>query len=293
MSGKSKVAASKPLGVFHTLNMSQITQQQKGTLMAEKILEVRDVSKCYGGRGKKNHEASMTRALDHVNFYVEQGEYLAIMGPSGSGKSTLLNCIATIDTPTSGRIVVGGKDVTSLRSKDLAQFRREELGFVFQDSNLLDTLTIRENIALALTISHVSAKQIATQVESLAQRLNIETTLDRYPYEVSGGQKQRAAAARAVITKPHLMLADEPTGALDTKSARDLLDAFAFLNSLGTTILMVTHDSTVASYCERIVFIRDGKLWGQMRRGSSDRRSFHSRIVEATTRMEEGDSYDC
>lgn len=293
MSGKSKVAASKPLGVFHTLNMSQITQQQKGTLMAEKILEVRDVSKCYGGRGKKNHEASMTRALDHVNFYVEQGEYLAIMGPSGSGKSTLLNCIATIDTPTSGRIVVGGKDVTSLRSKDLAQFRREELGFVFQDSNLLDTLTIRENIALALTISHVPAKQIATQVESLAQRLNIETTLDRYPYEVSGGQKQRAAAARAVITKPHLMLADEPTGALDTKSARDLLDAFAFLNSLGTTILMVTHDSTVASYCERIVFIRDGKLWGQMRRGSSDRRSFHSRIVEATTRMEEGDSYDC
>ncbi len=261
--------------------------------MAEKILEVRDVSKCYGGRGKKNHEASMTRALDHVNFYVEQGEYLAIMGPSGSGKSTLLNCIATIDTPTSGRIVVGGKDVTSLRSKDLAQFRREELGFVFQDSNLLDTLTIRENIALALTISHVPAKQIATQVESLAQRLNIETTLDRYPYEVSGGQKQRAAAARAVITKPHLMLADEPTGALDTKSARDLLDAFAFLNSLGTTILMVTHDSTVASYCERIVFIRDGKLWGQMRRGSSDRRSFHSRIVEATTRMEEGDSYDC
>ena len=293
MSGKSKVAASKPLGVFHTLNMSHITQQQKGTLMAEKILEVRDVSKCYGGRGKKNHEASMTRALDHVNFYVEQGEYLAIMGPSGSGKSTLLNCIATIDTPTSGRIVVGGKDVTSLRSKDLAQFRRGELGFVFQDSNLLDTLTIRENIALALTISHVPAKQIAAQVESLAQRLNIETTLDRYPYEVSGGQKQRAAAARAVITKPHLMLADEPTGALDTKSARDLLDAFAFLNSLGTTILMVTHDSTVASYCERIVFIRDGKLWGQMRRGSSDRRSFHSRIVEATTRMEEGDSYDC
>lgn len=261
--------------------------------MPEKILEVRDVTKCYGGRGKKNREGTMTRALDHVNFYVEKGEYLAIMGPSGSGKSTLLNCIATIDTPTSGRIVVGGQDVTALRPKDLARFRREELGFVFQDSNLLDSLTIRENIALALTISRVPAKQINTQVEGLAQRLKIEKTLDRYPYEVSGGQKQRAAAARAVITKPHLMLADEPTGALDTKSARDLLDAFSFLNSLGTTILMVTHDLTVASHSERIVFIRDGKLWGQMRRGTSDRQTFLSRIVEATTRLEEGGSYDC
>ena len=263
--------------------------------MGEKILEVCDVSKCYGatGKGRKHHEANLTRALDHVNFFVDKGEFIGIMGPSGSGKSTLLNCIATIDTPTSGRILVGGNDITRLASKDLARFRREELGFVFQDSNLLDTLTVRENIALALTISRVPTSQIVTQVESLAARLFIAETLDRYPYEISGGQKQRAAAARAVITKPHLVLADEPTGALDSKSAKDLLDAFCFLNDMGATILTVTHDASVASYCDRIVFIRDGRLWGQMSKGEDDRKAFFARIVNATTRLEEGDSRDC
>lgn len=258
-----------------------------------KIVEVRDVSKCYGGKnkGRHGHTENMTRALDHVNFCVEQGEFVAIMGPSGSGKSTLLNCLATIDTPTNGRITIGGKDVVGLSARELARFRREELGFVFQDSNLLDTLTIRENIALALTISRVPAQTINEQVEALARQLSIADTLDRYPYEVSGGQKQRAAAARAVITKPHLVLADEPTGALDTKSARDLLETLGFLHEMGTTILMVTHDSSVASYCDRIVFIRDGRLWGQMSRGNDDRKTFLARIIAATSQLEEGESY--
>ena len=259
--------------------------------MAEKvsmntIVEVRDVSKCYGGKmGRHGHTESMTRALDHVNFSVDQGEFVAIMGPSGSGKSTLLNCLATIDTPTNGHIIIGGKDVVGLSSKELARFRREELGFVFQDSNLLDTLTIR--------ISRVPARTINEQVESLARQLSIEQTLDRYPYEVSGGQKQRAAAARAFITKPHLILADEPTGALDTKSARELLDALEFLHALGATILMVTHDSSVASHSDRIVFIRDGRLWGQMSRSNNDRKTFLARIIAATSQLEEGEENAC
>ncbi len=258
------------------------------------IVEVRDVSKCYGGKmGRHGHTENMTRALDHVNFTVEQGEFVAIMGPSGSGKSTLLNCLATIDSPTNGHIIIGGRDVVGLSSKELARFRREELGFVSQDSNLLDTLTIRENIALALTISRVPARTINEQVESLARQLSIEQTLDRYPYEVSGGQKQRAAAARAFITKPHLILADEPTGALDTKSARDLLDALEFLHGLGATILMVTHDSSVASHSDRIVFIRDGRLWGQMSRGGNDRKTFLARIIAATSQLEEGEEDAC
>lgn len=262
----------------------------------EKIVEVRDVSKCYGGaqnkRGKQGHTESMTRALDHISFYVEAGEFVGIMGPSGSGKSTLLNCLATIDVPTNGRITIGGKDIVGLSSKELARFRRKELGFIFQDSNLLDTLTIRENISLALTLTHTPSREVVSQVNELGRRLGISETLDRYPYEVSGGQKQRAAAARAVITKPHLILADEPTGALDTKSARDLMNTMGFLNQMGATILMVTHDSSVASYCNRIVFIRDGKLWGQMSRGNDDRKTFLSRIIAATSQLEEGDSYD-
>ena len=262
----------------------------------EKIVEVRDVSKCYGGvrnkRGKHGHIENMTRALDHISFYVEAGEFVGIMGPSGSGKSTLLNCLATIDVPTNGRITIGGKDIVGLSSKELARFRREELEFIFQDSNLLDTLTIRENISLALTLTHTPSREVVSQVNELGRRLGISETLDRYPYEVSGGQKQRAAAARAVITKPHLILADEPTGALDTKSARDLMNTMGFLNQMGATILMVTHDSGVASYCNRIVFIRDGRLWGQMSRGNDDRKTFLSRIIAATSQLEEGDSYD-
>ncbi len=259
-----------------------------------KVVEVLDVSKCYGQirRGKKGHGAQMTRALDHVSFFVEGGEFIAIMGPSGSGKSTLLNCIATIDAPTNGQILIGGENIGDMSSGKLAQFRREHLGFIFQDSNLLDTLTIRENIALPLALARVLPRDITSQVDAISNRLGISQTLERYPYEVSGGQKQRAAAARAVVTKPALVLADEPTGALDSKSAHELLDTLTFLNKLGATILMVTHDSAVASYCNRVVFIRDGKLWGQMSKGQDDRKTFLARILAATTRLEEGDSYD-
>lgn len=261
--------------------------------MSETIVEVCGVSKRYGGKEKgRKHEESTTCALDQVSFTVQAGEFVAIMGPSGSGKSTLLNCLATIDEPTSGQIKIGGKSTTGLSPKELARFRREELGFIFQESNMLDTLTIRENIALALTLTQTPAREVKSQVEELAKRLGIAETLDRYPYEVSGGQRQRAAAARAVITKPHLVLADEPTGALDTKATKGLMETMTFLNNLGTTILMVTHDSNVASYCSRIIFIRDGKLWGQMQRGEDDRKTFLARILAATTRMEEGDSYD-
>lgn len=262
--------------------------------MANIILEVRDVSKCYGGsrKGHRGHAESMTRALDHVSFTVAEGEFVAIMGPSGSGKSTLLNCMATIDDPTNGHIIIGGKDVVGLNAREKARFRREELGFVFQESNLLDTLTVRENIALALTLTNVPAREITARVEAIAKQLGIAGTLGRYPYEISGGQKQRAAAARAVITKPRLILADEPTGALDTKSARELMKALAFLNSMGSTILMVTHDANVASNCGRIVFIRDGKLWGQLTRGGEDRATFLTRIVATTTRLEGDEGND-
>ena len=187
---------------------------------------------------------------------------------------------------------MGGRAVVGLSAKEVAKFRREELGFIFQDSNMLDTLTIRENIALALTLTDTPAREVKARVEALAARLGIESTLDRYPYEVSGGQRQRAAAARAVITNPRLVLADEPTGALDTKATKDLLANLVMLNNGGATIVMVTHDPNVASYCSRILFIRDGRLWGEMLRGKNDRKTFLARILAATTRMEEGDSYD-
>lgn len=296
-SGKCQVRARLAQGLLFIVEcagQTGLALSEEGTVMPETILEVQNISKCYGGRGKhrKGHDENTTKALDSVSFSVEAGEFVAIMGPSGSGKSTLLNCLATIDAPTEGSIAVGGKSVVGLSSAEVAKFRREELGFIFQDSNMLDTLTIRENIALALTLTNAPAREVKPQVEGLAARLGIESTLDRYPYEVSGGQRQRAAAARAVITKPRLILADEPTGALDSKATKDLLANLVFLNKGGATIVMVTHDSNVASYCGRILFIRDGKLWGEMLRGSNDRKTFLARILAATTRMEEGDSYD-
>ena len=245
------------------------------------VLEVESVTKRYGGtRG-----GSATVALDGVSFYVDEGEFVGIMGPSGSGKSTLLNCISTIDTLTDGAIRIAGRDITLLKSKELARFRRDQLGFVFQDSNLLDTLTVRENIALALTIQKAPAREIPARVEDMAQRLGITETLDKYPYQISGGQKQRAAAARAVITRPSLVLADEPTGALDSKSSGQLLETFELLNRLGSTIVMVTHDAFTASWCHRIIFIKDGRLWGQLRRQDDTRDQFFARIVAATTRL--------
>lgn len=247
-------------------------------------LEVRNVTKVYGGKRGRD-EAARTVALQNVSMKVETGEYVAIMGPSGSGKSTLLNCISTIDVPTSGQVLIGGRSVEALKKADLARFRREELGFVFQDSNLLDTLTAYENIALPLSIRHTPAREIDAKVRELASALSILEVLDKRPHQLSGGQRQRVAAARATVGNPTLVLADEPTGALDSKSAKDLLATFRLLNERGSTIVMVTHDCFTASCTERVVFIKDGGLWGQLERAGRDRRAFFADIVAASTEL--------
>lgn len=214
----------------------------------ETVLSVSNVEKYYGSKG------NITKAVDNISFEVEKGEFIGIMGPSGSGKTTLLNCIATIDHVTSGHIIINEKDITRIKKNNLSKFRREELGFIFQDFNLLDTLTAYENIALALTISKVAPKQIEASVKEVAEKLEITDILKKYPYQMSGGQKQRVAAARALITNPTLILADEPTGALDSKSSRMLLDSMTKLNQdYHATIMMVTHDAFSASYANRIL----------------------------------------
>ena len=250
------------------------------TSTAPVVLDAQHIEKVYGSRN------NVTRALDDVSFKVTKGEFVAIMGPSGSGKSTLLNCVSTIDQVTSGSVIVGGEDVTKLKSARLTKFRREQLGFIFQDSNLLDTLTARENIALPLTIARVPAKEVLARVEEVALRLGIAQTLDKYPYQLSGGQQQRVAAARALVTKPAVIMADEPTGALDSKNARLLLESFENMNrNYGATVLMVTHDSFAASYTGRVLFIRDGKIFTELRRGDSPRREFFDCIMEVVAMM--------
>lgn len=242
------------------------------------ILKVKNIEKYYGNKG------NLTKAVNNISFEVEEGELLGIMGPSASGKTTLLNCIATIDTVTSGNILIGNKDITTLKSKHIEKFRREKLGFIFQDFNLLDTLTAYENIALALTVLGEKAKVIDEKVKDVAKKLEILDALNKFPYQLSGGQKQRVAAARAIITKPTLVLADEPTGALDSKSARMLLEALDNLNTtLNTTIAMVTHDAFTASYCKRILFIKDGKVFNELIRGTDTRKEFFNRIIEVVT----------
>ncbi len=246
----------------------------------EPILSVEHLRRDYGGRG------SVTHAVDDVSFSVERGEFVGIMGASGSGKSTLLNCIATIDTPTAGHIRVEGQDVTALKGRSLSRFRRERLGFVFQDCNLLDTLTAFENIALALTIRGTPAGEIEGRGKETAELLGITDCLNKYPYQMSGGQRQRTAAARAIITDPALVLADEPTGALDSRSAKLLLDRFEALNREGrATILMVTHDAFTASYCRRILFLQDGAVLTQLERGGQSRRAFFQQIIGVVTRL--------
>lgn len=243
-----------------------------------KILQVENIHKFYGTKG------NVTKALNGISFTVERGEYVAIMGASGSGKTTLLNCISTIDNVTSGHIYIGGEDITKIKEKKLAKFRCEELGFIFQDFNLLDTLTAYENIALALTINDVKGKEIDDLIREIASRLNITTVLNKFPYQMSGGQKQRVASARAIVTNPSLILADEPTGALDSKSSRLLLDSFETLNNeLKATILMVTHDAFTASYAHRILFIKDGKIFNELVRGGDSRKEFFNRIIEVVT----------
>ena len=247
---------------------------------ATPVLEVAHLEKVYGALG------NVTRALNDVNFTVNRGEFVGIMGASGSGKSTLLNCVSTIDSATSGIIRINGQDVTRMKQAKLSQFRREELGFIFQDSNLLDTLTARENIALPLTIARMNAAEISTRVQDVAARLSISSVLDKYPYQMSGGQQQRVAACRALVTDPTMIMADEPTGALDSKSARLLLESLEALNRrLRATVLMVTHDSFAASYTSRVLFIRDGKIFTELRRGDTDRREFFDRIMEVVAMM--------
>ena len=242
------------------------------------ILNVSNIEKYYGNKGM------VTKAVDNISFSVNKGEFVGIMGASGSGKTTLLNCISTIDTVTSGHIYVDGKNITTMKSKQLSAFRREQLGFVFQDFNLLDTLTAYENIALALTIIKTPVKQIEAKVNYVAKALGISEILKKYPYQLSGGQKQRVACARAIITQPSLILADEPTGALDSKSARMLLESFETLNhDLSATILMVTHDAFTSRYCHRILFIKDGKIFNELIRGNSTRKEFFDKIISVVT----------
>ena len=244
----------------------------------ETVLSVSNVEKYYGSKG------NITKAVDNISFEVEKGEFIGIMGPSGSGKTTLLNGIATIDHGTSGQIILNEKDITRIKKNNLSKFRREELGFIFQDFNLLDTLTAYENIALALTISKVAPKQIEASVKEVAEKLEITDILKKYPYQMSGGQKQRVAAARALITNPTLILADEPTGALDSKSSRMLLDSMTKLNQdYHATIMMVTHDAFSASYANRILFIKDGKIFNEIRKGNDTRKDFFNRIIEVVT----------
>lgn len=241
----------------------------------DNILKVDNIKKYYGNKG------SITQAINNISFSVQKGEFIGIMGASGSGKTTLLNCISTIDTITSGHIIVNNKDITKLKSKQLSAFRREELGFIFQDFNLLDTLTAYENISLALSILKYPTFKIDTAIKNIAIALNITDILNKYPYEMSGGQQQRVVAARAMVTNPSLVLADEPTGALDSKSARMLLTTLEELNQkLGATILMVTHDSFTASYCHRILFIKDGKIFNELFRGNDSRKEFFAKIIE-------------
>ena len=255
------------------------------------VLSVHHLEKVYGGRGiggrrGRGSAGAVTRALADVSFDVRAGEFVAIMGASGSGKSTLLNCVSTIDAPTSGQVLVEGTDATRLRGRALTRFRRDRLGFIFQNSNLLDTLTARENIALPLTIARVPAGEVLGRVEETAARLGIREVIDKYPYQMSGGQQQRVAAARALVTNPALIMADEPTGALDSKNARLLLESLETLNQRdGATVLMVTHDSFAASYTHRVLFIRDGRLFTELHRGEMSRQQFFDRIMQVVAMM--------
>ena len=244
----------------------------------ETILKIDNIEKYYGNK------SSLTKAIDNISFEVGKGEFVSIMGASGSGKTTLLNCISTLDKVTTGKIYVGGNEITQLKGNKLNKFRREELGFIFQDFNLLDTLTGYENIALALSIQNVPFLSIDSRIKKVAKELDITNILNKYPYEMSGGQKQRIAAARAIITNPKLVLADEPTGALDSKASKMLLEKFNYLNNeLDATILMVTHDAFTASYAKRVIFIKDGKIFNELHKGDLSRKEFFDKIINVVT----------
>ncbi len=242
--------------------------------MAE-MLRVEEVEKYYGNK------SNLTKAIDKISLSVDKGEFAAIMGQSGSGKTTLLNMIATIDKVTAGHIYLSGTDITKIRGEAMNRFRREMLGFIFQDFNLLDTLTVYENIALALQIQKVKPEEIDRRVVETAHLMNLEQILNKYPYQISGGEKQRTASARAVITRPKLILADEPTGALDSKNAKNLMEHLLELNKKReATILMVTHDAFTASYADRVIFIKDGRLYSEIRKGEKGRKAFFDKIID-------------
>ena len=239
------------------------------------VVKVQDITKTYGKKGQKQYQA-----LKGISFDVERGEFVGIMGASGSGKTTLLNILSTLDQPTSGKVLINNRDITDLNKNQMADFRGQEIGFIFQDFNLLDNLTNRENIALPLSLQNVKASQIKPKVEKIAQRLGIEQILDKYPAEISGGQKQRVASARALVHEPAILYGDEPTGALDSKSAMELLETMKALNEKDkVSILMVTHDPYSASYAQRILFIKDGKIGKELKKDDKSREEFYQEII--------------
>jgi putative ABC transport system ATP-binding protein len=244
------------------------------------VVDAKNIKKVYGIKG------NVFTALDQIDLKVYEGEFVGVMGPSGAGKSTLLNVLATIDQPTSGEIYIDGTSIINMNEEQLASFRRDKLGFIFQDYNLLDTLTVKENIILPLALAKVDVSILEERVNKVAKTFEISNLLEKYPYQISGGQKQRTAAARAIITKPSLLLADEPTGALDSKSATDLLESLKELSEVDqATILMVTHDAFAASYCDRVVFIKDGKLFTELVKGKSTRKEFFQKVLDVLSAL--------
>ena len=245
----------------------------------EPILKLDHIQKYYGNEG------NITKAIQDISFSVEAGEYVAIMGESGSGKTTLLNILAALDKPTGGKVYLKGNALGKIREKEMAAFRRQNLGFVFQDFNLLDTLSVKDNILLPLVLSRRPVKEMMSKVDSVSRELGIHQLLEKYPYEISGGQKQRVAVARAIITSPEILLADEPTGALDSKSSAALLDVFEDINTMGQTILMVTHSTAAAARAKRVLFIKDGILYNQIFRGEKTERQMFQEISDTLTVM--------
>ena len=248
------------------------------------ILEVNNVKKIYTTRFGGNQ----VQALSNINFSVEKGEYVAIMGESGSGRTTLLNILAALDKPTAGEVLLNGKNLVSVKEKEISAFRRNHLGFVFQDFNLLDNFSLKDNIFLPLVLSGVDYREMEQRIQPIAQKLGIRDLLEKYPYEVSGGQKQRAAVARALITRPELVLADEPTGALDSKATDSLLNVFSQINAEGQTIVMVTHSTKAASHANRILFIKDGEVFHQIYRGNATNEQLYVKISDALTVLTTG-----
>lgn len=239
------------------------------------ILQAKNVQKIYGSK------ENQYKALEDINLKIKEGEFIGIMGPSGSGKSTLLNILSTIDTPTSGDVTIADQNIVRMKEEELSDFRRKQLGFIFQDYNLLDTLTVKENILLPLALSKVPAKEIKERVEEIADTFGIRDILNKYPYHISGGQKQRTAASRAIVANPSLILADEPTGALDSKSATSLLESLTALNEKNqSTIMMVTHDAFAASFCKRILFIKDGMIFAEIHKMQKSREEFFQKILD-------------